>query len=421
MRFITWYFYQSYSNPLSVISLVWLATHPSVLSFSTVLVAWAFQIVALTWADAQCSLKHLKEAYNDVIAEGSYRVYPLDDATSKDVEDFSSIGIYRKLPTFTKDILGKNPWYAGIFAEPLKIFVAEEKDGKVFAEPKAYTNFRGSSLIFLPRPFDQLDALDRFLLLHELEHVNLDGARQLSRFYSRPLLLLLNSIILFSLSTVYWQHLVILAYIAINLIAHFQVIIKREVIADNGALLKLSTAEEQTEVIELLIELSSSYLLNSNLSSSWLQQPFHFRQDEKKALLKESLKLLKTKHRTLDDNQLKLLKSGWMDRLLHFRWYENCLKENRKIPYLGWSSFYDTISMVPMGIFFLYLGSLTSSVPVFPFVLIGSFIAVETLLLQSVYMNELAKVSNDIETEVRNYLNSCLTIHDKKVRDGSFK
>jgi hypothetical protein len=197
---INWLLYQGYCNPALMVCLSGFILHPSISWFLGLLVVYIFQLIALTWADVQCSIKHLKEACNDILNEENYVLCPVDNSTTKSILEFSSIKIYQNLPVFAKKITKESPWYVDIYKEPLRVFIAEGKDGKSCG-PKAYTNFRGSSLVFLHDSFDELDALHRFFLLHELEHVNLDGAMQLSRMYSRPLLVSFNLILLCFLAT----------------------------------------------------------------------------------------------------------------------------------------------------------------------------------------------------------------------------
>lgn len=397
---INWFLYQGYCNPALMVCLSGLILHPSISWFLGLLVAYIFQLIALTWADAQCSIKHLTEAYNDIISGQNYILHPVDNSTTKSIQEFSSIGIYQKLPMPAKKIIKNSPWYVDVYKEPLRVFIAEGKDGKSLGEPKAYTNFRGSSLVFLHRPFDELDALDRFFLLHELEHVNLAGAMQLSRIHSRPLLLFFSLVLLCFLAASWWHWVVIVIYVIINLVAHFQSAGKREVIADNGALLKLSNAEEQKEVIADLIDFSSSVVQGTDIASEWMKDSFSFRVEERKEVLKEMMKIYKLNASLPKKDRLTHASLVWMDRLFHFRWYEYKLKESQPIPYLGWSSFHDNVSMLPFSLFFLYLGIITTSAPIVPLALIAIFIVLDVFWMQFGYMNQLVEIINTIESKV---------------------
>jgi len=397
---INWFLYQGYCNPALMICLSGFILHPSFSWFIGLLVVYIFQLIALTWADAQCSIKHLTEAYNDIISGDKYILHLIDNSTTKSIQEFSSIGIYQKLPVPMKKIIKASPWYVDVYKEPLRVFIAEGKEGKSLGEPKAYTNFRGSSLVFLHRPFDELDTLDRFFLLHELEHVNLDGAMQLSQIYSRPLLVFFNLVLLCFLATSWWHWVLIAIYVIINLFAHLQSTGKREVIADNGALLKLSNTEEQKEVITDLIDFGSSVLQGTNLASEWMKHSFSFRAEEIKEVRKERMKIHKLNASLPKKDRLTHSNIVWMDRLFHFRWYEYKLKEDQPIPHLGWSSFYDNVAMLPFSLFFLYIGIISTSAPTFPLILIVIFIILDVFWMQFGYMNQLVKVINKIESKV---------------------
>jgi hypothetical protein len=185
-----------------------------------------------------------------------------------------------------------------------------------------------------------------------------------------------------------------------NLIAQFLSTGKREVIADNGALLKLSNTIEQKEVVDFLIELSSSYLQNETLTSEWMNQSFDFTDKARKNLIQEAVYIHKTNSFFQKKDRLSQSTVIWMDRLLHFRWYEYRLKEGKSLPILGWTPFHDRVSTVPFSIFFVYLGVITSSPPLFPFILMVAYILFDNFWLQFKYLNQLVEISNDIADRV---------------------
>ncbi|MFZ4660794.1 MAG: hypothetical protein ACOYNY_27530 [Caldilineaceae bacterium] len=387
---LVWGLYQGYCNPAFIISLVGFIFHPSVIWFFAFIIAFFLHIMVFTWADAQCSLKHLTEAYNDIVREGDYFLRQVDNSVTQSIHEFSAIKAYQKAPEAVKEFIKLNTWYHPLFKEPLKVFTAESNDGKAWQEPKAYTNFQGRSLVFLHHPFHQMDAFDRFLLLHELEHVNLNGARQLSQVYSRPIFLIFNMILLSFMAVSWWHWPIIAIYTVLNLLAYSQAISKREVIADNGALLKLSNIEEQKEVVKDLIEYAAANLQSKGINLSWIDSQIDFQQDNKNALLREFIKFRRTNK----------LKSDWIDRLLHFRWYENRLNKGEQLPHLGWTSFHDNVAMFPFNLFILYLGITTLYPPVFPFVIMFTFMIFDIAWLQFKYMNQLAEINTKIEARI---------------------
>jgi hypothetical protein len=395
-KWLIWWLYQSYCNPAFMICFIGFACHFSFLWFFSLIIAFSLALIVLTWADSQCSIKQLTEAYNDIVSDENYLLHPVDNSITKSIQEFSSLKIYEKIPLFAKNFVAESPWYRDLFKEPLCAFVAEDRNGKTLPDPKAYTNFRGSSLVFLPRPFNQLDAVERFFLLHELEHVNLDGAMQLSRRYSRPLLLGFNIILLGVLSTSWWHWLIIIIYMIFNLLAYVQATGKREVIADNGALLKLSNTDEQKEVVDFLIELSSSYLQNKELTTNWMSHTINFTDQGRNNLIRQSVHIYKLNFSLQKKDKLSQSTAVWMDRLLHFRWYEYRLQESEPLPFLGWTSFYDTIATVPFSLFFLYLGVITISPPIFPFVIMFIYMLLDMFWLQFWYLNQLVEISNSI-------------------------
>lgn len=381
-----------------MISLVGFVCHPSLFWLGTFVIAVVLTISVITRADAQASIKHLTEAYNDILDGDNFIFKPLaaDTFLSSVIEESSSIRIYEHLQNiFVKD----HPFYHTLFKNPLRVFIVEGKNGKILSSPKAYTNFLGQSLVFLHRPIEQIDAIDRFFILHELEHINLDGARQLSRIYSRPVFLFFSTILLCFIAISWWNWLLIIVYVFLNLNAHIQAKVKREVIADNAALIKLSNSQEQQGVVEFLIELSTENLEQvTNLEPesinklTWEEHPFQIQleeQQQRMQLLNELKKQGKLTHST----------NEWIDRLRHFRWYEYRLNKGESLPYLGWTSFWDNIAPVPFNIFFFYLGVITSSPPLLPFVLMLIFIVIDVFLFVR-YMTKLQEISSRID----NYL-----------------
>lgn len=398
-KWLRWLLYQSYCNPIFMICIVSFITHFSFQWLISLVIAFSLTLVVLTWADAQCSVDQLSEAYKDMVSGKNYEFHPVSNEITKSIIELSSLKIYQETPLIRK-VVEKNSWYKDLFNEPVRVFIAKDKTGKILQEPKAYTNFLGSSLVFLPRPYDQLDVVDRFFLLHELEHVNFDGARQLSRTYSRPLLLAFNIIMLISLTTTWWEWLIIIFYVVMNLFAQSLALTKRELIADNGALLKIPDAHEQKEVVDFLIELSSSYLQNEKIANQWMNQSLDFTIKERKDLIKKTIRIYRTKAFIQKKDRLHKATIIWLDRLLHFRWYEYRLKRCRSIPVLGWTPFHDTIATVPFILFLIYLGIHTEIPPVFPFALMTAYILFDKLWLQFKYMNRLEEISNRIADHI---------------------
>jgi hypothetical protein len=395
-RWLGVWLYQSYLNPALMVSLVGFVCHPSLIWLSGLVIAATLTTSVITRADAQCSIKHLTEAYNDILDGENFLLKPLaaDSFLSSVIKESSSLAIYKHLQnTLVKD----NLFYHTLFKNPLRVFVTECKEnGKILSSPKAYTNFLGQSLVFLHRPVEQMDTIDRFVVLHELEHINLDGARQLSRIHSRPFFMFFSTILLCFIVSDWWNWLLIIVYVLLNLNTHLQAKTKREVIADNAALIKLSSFEEQKEVVEYLIELSIENLENTtNLDTesinklTWEEIPFKINIEEQKQRIKLINELKKQDKMTYSTNE-------WIDRLRHFLWYEYRLNKGESLPVLGWTSYWDNIAPVPFAIFFVYLGVITSSLPLFPFILMLTFIVIDMFLFL-IYMKEFHNISSSID------------------------
>lgn len=390
--------YQNYLNPALIISLVGLIFHPSLLWLGAFFIAVVLTISVITRADAQVSIKRLTEAYNDILDGDNFILKPLaaDAFLSSVIQESSSIEIYKHLQNTA---VKNNPFYHNLFNNPLRVFIAKGKN-KPLRNPKAYTNFLGQSLVFLHGPI--IDTIDRFLILHELEHINLDGARQLSRIYSRPIFLAFSTILLCSIAIYWWNWLLIIFYILLNLNAHIQAKVKREVIADNAALIKLSNSEEQQKVVEFVIEMYTDDLQTAtNLDNdsinilTWEEHPFQIQLEEQQQRIQLLNELRRQGQLTQSTNQL-------IDRLRHFRWYEYRLKKSESLPYLGWTSFWDNITPVPFNLFFFYLGVITSSPLLLPFILMIIFIVIDIFLFFK-YMAKLQNISSSIDNHLALY------------------
>ncbi|MEM7589952.1 MAG: hypothetical protein AAF383_00245 [Cyanobacteria bacterium P01_A01_bin.83] len=393
--------YQNYLNSAVIISLVGLIFHPSLLWLGAFFIAVVLTISIITRADAQVSIKRLTEAYNDILDGDNFILKPLaaDTFLSSVIQESSSIEIYKNLQNTA---VKTNPFYHNLFKNPLRVFIVKGKDKKILSNPKAYTNFLGQSLVFLDRDIEKIDVIHRFLVLHELEHINLDGARQLSRIYSRPIFMFFSAILLCLIAISWWHWLLIIVYVLLNLNAHIQAKIKREVIADNAALIKLSNSEEQQEVVEFFIEKYTDDIQErTNLEAesinilTWEEHPFQIQFEEQQQRI-QLLNELRTQ------GQLTHSTSELIDRLRHLRWYEYRLKKGKSLPYLGWTSFWDNITPVPFNLFFLYLGIITTDPPLLPFVLMIIFIVVDVFLFVK-YMTRLQNISSNIDNNLAAY------------------
>lgn len=401
-RWLKVWLYQSYLNPALIVALVGFVCHPSLPWLVAIIIAVVLTTSVITRADAQCSIKHMTEAYEDILEGDNFLIEPLaaDSFLFSVIQESSNLRIYEHL----ENTLQNNPFYHNIFRNSLRVFVAEGRNGQILDSPKAYTNFLGQSLIFLNRAVEQEDAIDCFIVLHELEHINLDGARQLSRIYSRPMFLVFSTILLCFLTISWWHWIFVVFYISLHILAYLQSKIKREVIADNAALIKLSnndlfSSEVQKEVVEYFIEYNTENLENAtNLETesinilTWEEHPFHLQVEE----IRQRNKIISDLRNQGNSNNF--IKEQ-IDRLRHWRWYEYSLNQDNSLPYLGWTSFWDNIGTVPFVLFFLYLGVVTSSPPLFPFGLMLIFIVVDMFLFLG-YMKKFQMISETIENSL---------------------
>ena len=391
--------YQSYLNPALIVALVGFVCHPSLLWLAAFIIAVLLTISVITRADAQCSIKHLTEAYEELL-EGDnflFKSLPPDSFLLSIIQKSSNLRIYKHL----ENTLQNNVFYPNLFKNSLRILVAEGKNGQILDSHKAYTNFLGQSLIFLNRPVEQNHLIDCFLVLHELEHINLDGARQLSRMHSRPMFLIFSTTLLCFLAISWWHWIFIIFYISFHILAQFQSKVKREVIADNAALIKLSnnelfTLEDQKEIVNYFIEFNTENLENAtNLETesinilTWEKNPFQLDTEE----IIQRNKIIK---KLRDENKLNTSIKDKIDRLRHWRWYEYRLNHDDSLPYLGWTSFWDNIGTVPFVLFFLYLSIITPYPPLFPLGLMLIFIVFDMFLFLG-YMNKLQNIHETIE------------------------
>lgn len=364
--------------------------HPSWLWVFGFIITCLFYGWVFTWADIECSFKHLKDARNDIL-DGNYLIHPVDSSVYESIKEFCGIGVYQKmyrmLPLFVKNVMEKSPLYDNLSKEPLLILSVEHKDGKSLTACKAYTNLLGPSLVFLNRRPEEMDAFFRFLLLHELEHVNRDGAEQLSQMHARPIALSFAVILLSFLATAWWHWLIIITYVLLNIVTSIRAKERREAIADNGALRKLSNSEEQEEAIEYFIE------LNQDLSE--LPEP----QIDMEAIKKrfEILTMLMDQGKLSNQDKRDYIKE-WMYRLGYFKLYQDCLKNHKKLPYLDWIPLEDRLFALPFNLFFLYLGRITLSPPIIPFVLM--FSSLFLYALHNKRLNQFLEISNEVESRV---------------------
>jgi hypothetical protein len=376
---ITW-IEESYSSPAQTICLLGLICHPSLFWAAAFVTAQLCHPWVISWGDVHSSLKHLEEVYS-LLKKEDYLLRPVDNLTYTAIEKFLDKSLYQtvfeQLKGPIKTNVDNDPFYKYVSQEPVRIFIAEGKYGKLLPEPKAYTNLVGSSLILLHYPLDRMDAVDRFFLLHELEHVNPEGSKQLSALQSRPLFLCFSIPLLFFLTSVWWHWLIIAIYIWKNLVANTKGLGKREVIADNGALRKLSSIEEKKEVLEFLIELSISNLQSIgdvqiiNKAIGWGDEPSRPQWED----LVERMELV---IELKAQNKLNYSIVTWLDRLRFFRSYEQNLKEELPLPSLGWMSFEDRRYALLFNLFFVYLGVITTSPPIIPFILMFVFVVFDT-------------------------------------------
>lgn len=390
MKFLSCYLHMGYYYPSLTFCLVGFICHPSWLWVFGFIVTCIFYGWMFTWADIEASLKRLKEACNYIL-NGDYFLHPVDSSVYDSIKKFCGAGVYQEMSRISpwfKNTMEKSSLYDNISKEPLLIFSYKHKDAtKNVTACKAYTNLLGPSLVFLNQPPESMNAFASFRLLHELEHVNRDGAEQLSQIHARPIALVFAVIFLSFIASIWWQWLIIIIYVLLNLVSYIRAGERREAIADNGALRKLSTLEEQKEAVEFFIE------LDQNLND--LSEP-----ELKWETLKERLEIItelsnEGKLNNQDDrDRIKEL----MYRLGYFKWYQECLNNNENLPYLSWIPFEDRLFAFLFNLFFLYLGIITAFPPAIPFLLM--LLSVVLYVFYNKRLEEFLEISNEVESRI---------------------
>src|SRR5258708_5042534 len=83
---------------------------------------------------------------------------------------------------------------------PVRVFQASRPDGNQLPRASAYVNTNGVSIIFVTDGWDGNDIHHKFMLLHEMEHVNLNGQKNLARRKALAIWVIATASILFSSS-----------------------------------------------------------------------------------------------------------------------------------------------------------------------------------------------------------------------------
>src|SRR6266498_5031812 len=175
-------------NPALIISFAAMIIHRSLFWIVIFIGAIGLHFAVQITIDSAISIRNLKAAKREFLdVETGFSLKGVDDATFFNTKDFPHIlDNRRKL----KEIFGNaefieaqanTPWL--FKAHPLRVFIASKDAGGIIGGAKAYVNPRGPSLVFLAKQPDLLNATQRFVLLHELEHVSVRGAAHLTFGY----------------------------------------------------------------------------------------------------------------------------------------------------------------------------------------------------------------------------------------------
>jgi hypothetical protein len=258
--------YASY-NPLALIALSGLIFHRSLFWALAAGLAVALNFAVQMFTEFRISAKNLEDAQREFTdPASSFCLRVINDFSFYRIQDFTHIvrtrERLRKLvgEERFKASLKDNPWmWEG---DPLKVFVASSKNGGVVGGAKAYCNPRGTSLIFLSTGLEDMNATQRFVLLHELEHVSVRGAIQLTYMHASRIWGPVGIAFMCFAATA-WFHWVAIAIYAIEGVlmkCWYTMPIMREVIADSGALVRLDSYEERKLAAEDILQLYRDYL-----------------------------------------------------------------------------------------------------------------------------------------------------------------
>lgn len=238
--------YTGSNNPLLLISLLAFLVHPSFLWFVIFIGALVFHYGIQEAVNGYISLTNLRQATSEFLnVESGYNLKEIDNAPFFEEKDYSHILRNRRRLLRFVDESQLADFSPGLLVHPVRVFLATKKDGGIFCGAKAYTNPRGAGLIFLSNEPTLLNAFQRFLLFHELEHVSVRGAAQLSYMYACRFWGLIGIAFILSVASSLFDWVVGAVYtIEWFFKCWYTMPIMREVIADNGSLRKLSDAEQ---------------------------------------------------------------------------------------------------------------------------------------------------------------------------------
>ena len=237
--------------PLHLVAIIYFIKAPSsgwVLAY--ILAYFAYYALAMPFYYFY-SFKQMNAFYKTF--EGPNRKYQLQSLPELEKSiferpDFNSIrskmkmAIRQDFPERTKEILG----------QPIRVFTVEALTEERLGECKAYCDLTGKFFIVIRTGDVDQNPFEKFLYLHELEHINDRGILNLRALIRMKLILPLHIIVFFLVIQGGIEYFFLAVYAILMLgerFGRFQT--TRELIADNRSLLQL-TKDERAFVVKCL-------------------------------------------------------------------------------------------------------------------------------------------------------------------------
>lgn len=265
IRHVFWplMYFGSY-HPALLISFLALLFHPSLPWLLTVICAWVLFVFVQSFFNLVISVKNMREATREFLDQASgFTLQEVDTTSFFDLKSFPILqtrSMHRQIVGEGQDQEAVQGLPGTFHAHPLRVFVVARRDGALVGAVKAYLSPLGASFIFLARTPDSMNANQRFLLQHELEHVSTHGAPQFTLMRASRIWGLIGIVFASSIATSWFHWMGIAAYALGWLLTCWSMPIMREVIADNGALNKIADPAQRELVSNDTLEIFRDHL-----------------------------------------------------------------------------------------------------------------------------------------------------------------